>query len=131
MRVKGIKLNAKWLRETLNYNVVEYLEQADCPVLAETAEKDLQVPPEHARVITESVPGESEWPIIPDMNHFLKEYGGEHPMLGLMKECKSIADKPILPKFDGDHRGMAGKAKISFNKINWRSGTIPGRRFFM
>ena len=95
MRVKGIKLNARWLRETLAYNVTEYLELADCPVLAITGEKDLQVPPEHARLIAETVRGESEWHIIPDMNHLLKEYEGQHTMLGLMKEYKSIADKPL------------------------------------
>ncbi|EMR05995.1 Esterase/lipase [Bhargavaea cecembensis DSE10] len=97
MRVKGIRLNAKWLRETLDYNVVEYLTRADCPVLAVTGSKDLQVPPEHARLIAETVPGESEWHIIPDMNHLLKEYEGEHTMLGLLKEYKSIADSPLSP----------------------------------
>lgn len=95
MRVKGIKLNAKWLRETLAYNVVDYLKLTDCPVLAVTGEKDLQVPPEHARLIAETVRGESEWHIIPDMNHLLKVYEGQHTMLGLMKEYKSIADKPL------------------------------------
>ncbi|KZE39887.1 lipase [Bhargavaea cecembensis] len=97
MRVKGIKMNAKWLRETLAYNVVEYLERATCPVLAVTGDKDLQVPPEHARLIAETVPGESEWHIIPDMNHLLKEYEGEHTMLGLLKEYKSVADSPLSP----------------------------------
>ncbi|WP_213423450.1 alpha/beta hydrolase family protein [Bhargavaea massiliensis] len=97
MRVKGIRLNAKWLRETLDYDVVEYLTRADCPVLAVTGSKDLQVPPEHARLIAETVPGESEWHIIPDMNHLLKEYEGEHTMLGLLKEYKSIADSPLSP----------------------------------
>jgi uncharacterized protein len=101
MRVKGIKLNAKWIRETLVYNTVEYLERANCPVLAVTGGKDLQVPPEHARLIAETVPGESEWHIIPEMNHLLKEYEGEHTMLGLLKEYKSTADSPLSPKLTG------------------------------
>jgi len=95
MRVKGIKLNAKWLRETLEYNVVDYLQTVTCPVLAVTGEKDVQVPPEHARKIAESVQGEAEWHIIPNMNHILRQYEGEHTMLGILKEYQSIIDEPL------------------------------------
>lgn len=95
IRVQGIKLNAKWLRETMNYNVCEYLEKVDCPVLSITGDKDIQVPPEHARLIAEMVKGEAEWHIIPDMNHILRKYDGEHTMLGLKKEYKALLDQPI------------------------------------
>lgn len=95
MRVKGIKLNAKWLRETLSYNVCDYLEEVTCPVLAITGEKDLQVPPDHARLIAEKVQGEAEWHIISDMNHMLRTYKGDHTMLGLMKEYKTQLNQPI------------------------------------
>ena len=95
MRVKGIKLNAKWLRETMSYNVCDYLEEVTCPVLAITGEKDLQVPPDHAKLIAEMVKGEAEWHVISDMNHMLRTYEDEHTMLGLMKEYKTQLDKPI------------------------------------
>jgi len=95
MRVKGIKLNAKWLRETMDYNVVDYLKEVECPVLAITGEKDLQVPPDHARKIAATVQGEAKWHIIPDMNHMLRKYEGQHTMLGLMKEYKTQIDQPI------------------------------------
>lgn len=98
MRIKGIKVNAKWIRETLDYNVIDYLKRVECPVLAITGAKDVQVPPDHARLTADTVQGNSEWHIIPDMNHMLKDYEGEHTMLGLLKEYKSIADSPLSPK---------------------------------
>lgn len=95
MRIKGIKINAKWLRETLAYNVIDYLEEVECPVLAITGEKDLQVPPEQVKRIPELVQGEAEWHIIPDMNHILRKYEGQHTMLGLLKEYKTQLHEPI------------------------------------
>lgn len=95
MRVKGVKLNAKWLRETMQYNVVDHLKNVTCPVLAITGEKDLQVPPEHAEKIAEYVQGEAEWHVIPNMNHMLRKYDGEHTMVGLMKEYKAQINEPI------------------------------------
>lgn len=95
MRVQGIKLNAKWIRETLEYNVCDHLEKVTCPVLAITGEKDVQVPPEHARKIAELVKGEAEWYIVPDMNHILRKYEGDHTMLGLLKEYKKQLGQPI------------------------------------
>lgn len=95
MRVRGVKLNAKWFRETLAYNVCDYLEEVTCPVLAITGEKDIQVPPEHAKQTAEIVKGEAEWHIIPDMNHMLRKFEGEHTMLGIMKEYKSQINQPL------------------------------------
>ena len=95
MRVQGVKINAKWLRETLVYNVCDYLQEVTCPVLAITGEKDLQVPPDHVKRIAEMVKGEAGWHIIPDMNHILRKYEGNHTMLGLLKEYKTQLDQPI------------------------------------
>lgn len=95
IRIKGVKLNAKWLRETLDYNVYDYLKDVTCPVLAITGGKDVQVPPEHARWIAETVKGDSEWHVISNMNHILRDYEGEHSMLRLMKEYKSLLDEPL------------------------------------
>ncbi|PFK40986.1 lipase [Bacillus cereus] len=95
MWVKGTKLNAKWLREQLQYNVVTYLEQVSCPVLAITGDNDIQVPPEHAKLIASYVNGEAEWHIIPNMNHILRNYEHKHTMIQLMKEYKGLMDKCI------------------------------------
>ncbi|WP_100011289.1 alpha/beta hydrolase [Lentibacillus sediminis] len=95
MRIRGAKLNAKWLREQMEFNVCDYLTETHCPVLAITGDKDIQVPPDHARIIAEMVPGESEWHVIPDMNHILRKYERDHTMLGLMKEYKRMLDQPL------------------------------------
>jgi uncharacterized protein len=95
MRVQGVRINAKWLRETLAYNVCDYLNEVTCPVLAITGEKDIQVPPDHVKLIAEMVKGESEWHLIPNMNHILRKYAGQHTMLGLLKEYKTQLGQPI------------------------------------
>lgn len=95
MRIKGVKVNAKWIREQFQYNAVEYLERVECPVLAITGDKDIQVPPEQARDIAEYAAGEAEWNIIPNMNHILREVDKDHTMLGLMKEYKGLVNKGI------------------------------------
>lgn len=95
MRLQGVKLNAKWLREIYAYNVCDYLKEVTCPVLAITGEKDIQVPPEHAKLMAEMVKGEAEWHIIPDMNHIFRKYEGQHTMLGLLKEYKSQLNQPM------------------------------------
>ncbi|WP_033543488.1 alpha/beta hydrolase family protein [Planococcus sp. CAU13] len=98
MRIQGIRINAKWMRETLSFNTTDYLNEVDCPVLAVTGEKDVQVPPEHVKRIPELVKGEAEWHIIPGMNHILRNYEGEHTMLGLIKEYKAQMGQPIDPQ---------------------------------
>ncbi|MDZ5609812.1 alpha/beta fold hydrolase [Bacillus pseudomycoides] len=95
IRIKGAKVNAKWVREQLQYNVVTYLEQVSCPVLAITGDSDIQVPPEHAKLIASYVNGEAEWHIIPNMNHILRNYEHKHTMIRLMKEYKGLMDKSI------------------------------------
>lgn len=97
MRVRGVRLNAKWMRETLTYDVGEYLKDVTCPVLAVTGGKDVQVPPEDAEKIAEMVQGEAEYHIIKNMNHILRNFDGNHTLLGLMKEYKSLMKQPIDP----------------------------------
>lgn len=96
MKVQGLTLNAKWMRELRKFNVCDYLKEVTCPVLAITGDKDIQVPPEHAKTIAEMVKGEGEWHIIPNMNHVFRPFEGEHTMLGLMKEYRALIQKPIM-----------------------------------
>lgn len=95
MRIQGVRINAKWMRETLAFNTTDYLKEVECPVLATTGDKDVQVPPEHTERIAELVKGEAEWHIIPGMNHIFRKYEGEHTWLGLIKEYKAQLDQPI------------------------------------
>ena len=95
MRIQGVRVNAKWLRETLSFNTLDYLKEVECPVLAITGANDVQVPPEHVKRIPELVKGEAEWHIIPGMNHIFRKFEGKHTMLGLIKEYKTQLNQPI------------------------------------
>lgn len=95
MNIQGLKINAKWMRELRKFNVCDYLKEVTSPVLAITGEKDIQVPPEHAKQIAELVKGEAEWHVIPNMNHVFRIYDGQHTMLGLMKEYVTLLNQPI------------------------------------
>lgn len=112
MRIQGVRINAKWLRETLAFDTAVYLKRVECPVLAVTGDKDVQVPPEHVKRIPELVKGEAEWHIIPGMNHILRKYEGQHTMLGLIKEYKAQLGQPI----DGDLLAVLGEWLERFRK---------------
>ncbi|MBP1154520.1 MULTISPECIES: alpha/beta hydrolase [unclassified Paenibacillus] len=105
IRIQGKKINAKWFREHDAYNVLDDLEKVFCPVLAITGSKDLQVEPEHARVIAETVQGPSEWHIIPDMTHILKKTNDELTMLTLLKSYKKMTGEP----FDHEMMGLIAR----------------------
>jgi len=95
MRVKGIRINAKWMRETLAFDVSKYLRGLTCPVLVVSGEKDVQVPPKDAEKIADNIQGKAEWYIVDDMNHILRKFAGNHTMLNLSKEYKSQINQPI------------------------------------
>ncbi|MCR8845164.1 lysophospholipase [Paenibacillus sp. SC116] len=95
IRFKGKKIGAKWFREHAALNTFDYVSQVSCPLIAITGSNDLQTPPDHARKFAEAAKGESEWHIIPQMNHILRKYEKPHTMLGLMKEYKSLFTTPI------------------------------------
>ncbi|HEX6594455.1 MAG TPA: alpha/beta fold hydrolase [Bacillota bacterium] len=95
MRIRGTKINAQWIRDQKLYNVCRYLPKVTCPVLAITGEKDVQVPPDHAERIAEMVQGESEWHLIPQMNHILRTVTNTPSILRLKKEYKQLIDDPL------------------------------------
>ncbi|GGG26018.1 alpha/beta hydrolase [Paenibacillus abyssi] len=98
IRIYGlIPFNAKWYREQYAYNVMDELSKVTCPTLAITGSNDIQVIPDHARLAAETVKGESEWHVIPHMNHILRKYEKPHTMLNLLKEYKKLINKPIDP----------------------------------
>ncbi|WP_036605651.1 alpha/beta hydrolase family protein [Paenibacillus assamensis] len=99
IKFKGKKIGAKWFREHAELNILDYVSQISCPILAITGSNDLQTPPNHARKFAEAAKGEAEWHIIPHMNHILRKYEKPHTMLGLLKEYKSLFTTPIDTEF--------------------------------
>lgn len=100
IRISGFKMNAKWIREHAAYDVARDLPSVRCPTLAISGTKDIQVLPEHARLIAETVAGPAEWHIIPDMTHLLRRTNTLVSMVTLMKlyklQCKESVDAELL-----------------------------------
>lgn len=89
------KINAKWMREHFAYNVVNDLRDVSCLTLAITGSKDVQVLPEHAKRLAETVKGKSEYYIIEGMNHLLRKQSSPTSILNIKKDYKKLANKPI------------------------------------
>lgn len=95
IRVSGVKVNAKWIREHCEYDVTRDLPKVHCPTLAIGGTKDVHVLPEHARQTAETVAGPAEWHIIPDMTHALRRTTQPVSMVTLMKLYKQQCKEPI------------------------------------
>jgi uncharacterized protein len=71
-RQLSVKINAKWLREFLNYTPADDLINIHLPVLAITGAKDITVDPAEVAQIEKLVPGDFEGHVVPDVTHLLR-----------------------------------------------------------
>ncbi|WP_368505796.1 alpha/beta hydrolase family protein [Alkalihalophilus sp. As8PL] len=94
-RFQGVKVNAKWFREHYQFNVRESLKKVECPVLAVTGAKDLQVIPERVFEVEKLVKGPVEAKIIQGMNHMLRDQEEDYSILQLKKAYKQTGTKPL------------------------------------
>lgn len=92
------KINAKWYREHLLYDVFSDLEQAVCPALAVNGSTDIQVTPEKALDLGTYVKGPAEAYVIEHMNHLLKENSSRASVLSVMKDYRADMNKPLHPE---------------------------------
>ncbi|MGA9288193.1 MAG: alpha/beta hydrolase [Anaerobacillus sp.] len=95
IRYKGQKINAKWNREHENVDVREYLQDIDCPVLAITGSKDVQVKSEDLKVISALVQGECDTYIIEDMTHILRKTSVDYRISNILKDYKNQVKKTL------------------------------------
>ena len=72
VRIQGKKLNARWLREFMDYEPTATFAQITCPILVVVPEHDMQVPPEDGSTICELVRGPCEQLIVPGLSHILR-----------------------------------------------------------
>ncbi|WP_413382126.1 alpha/beta hydrolase family protein [Alkalihalobacillus sp. 1P02AB] len=98
IRFKGRKIQAKWLREHLDFDVKKALQQVQCPVLAITGTKDVQVKPEQIKEVAALVRGECETHLINHLTHMLRKTSKEHKMNVILKDYKKQVKKPIDPE---------------------------------
>lgn len=92
------KMNAKWYREHLRYNVFEDLAKVTCPALAINGSTDVQVTPEKALELGQYVKGPAEAYVIEGMNHLLKENNQQASVLNILKDYRADMDKPLHPE---------------------------------
>lgn len=95
MKINMVKINAKWIREHFQYNVANDLPYVECPILAITGSKDLQVNPEDAKRIASLGKGPSEYHIIEGLNHILRLQEDELSFLKIKKIYMKNLDKPL------------------------------------
>ncbi len=99
IRFQGVKMPAKWFREHYEYDVYEGLRQIECPVLAITGSKDVQVTPERVYEVPNLVKGVAEVHIVEGMNHMLRDQQVEANILQLKKVYKRVGEQPLSPTF--------------------------------
>ena len=76
-RQLNVKINAKWLREFLEYTPAEDLVKITVPILAITGSKDIQVDPAELSRMKEMVKSEYESHLLSDVTHMLRTDPGK------------------------------------------------------
>jgi uncharacterized protein len=72
IRIQGKKLNARWLRQFMDYDPVPIFKRIQTPLLVLIGEHDMQVPPDDAGMSETLVKGPCEEHIIEGMSHILR-----------------------------------------------------------
>lgn len=98
IRYNGQKINAKWNREHEHFDVREYLTKVECPVLAITGLKDVQVKSEQAEIVCALVQGKCESHILPDVTHLLRKTVVPDRFSSIMNDYKNQVKQPIDPE---------------------------------
>ena len=90
------KLNAKWMREFLEYNPADDLPKIQAPVLAITGSKDIQVNPSDLKRMAGLVKSEFEGHEVPDVTHILRAEAGEATLSTYRQQVQQPVDKRVL-----------------------------------
>jgi len=72
VRIQGVRVNARWVRDFVRYDPAPALRQLTLPVLAITGGHDLQVPPADVAAIGQLVGGPFEGHVVGDLSHILR-----------------------------------------------------------
>lgn len=95
IKYKGKKINAKWNREHVQFDVSKPLQKVTCPVLAITGTKDVNVKVSDLDKVKALVQGECETHIIQDMTHMLRKTDVEYSMSKIMNNNKKSLKQPV------------------------------------
>ncbi|HEY9577870.1 MAG TPA: alpha/beta hydrolase [Pseudobacillus sp.] len=95
IRIQGIKQPAKWFREHDAYNTRAALQNVTCPVFTLHGDKDPLVESAVLEELAGLVQGESEYHIVQDMEHGLREQTEPKSILEMGKLMKTILKRPL------------------------------------
>ncbi len=109
-RIQGQKINAKWMREFIDYDPHTALRSLDAPLLAITGDKDIQVDPSDLDEVCSIVNGPCTAIRTPDVDHILRYEAEPHSN---PNKYKKKLDQPI------DER-------VTKQISDWLSGFAPG-----
>lgn len=109
-RLGGVRLNAKWFREYLDYDPRTDLGRLDLPVLAITGSKDLQVDPADLEAIAASVPGSVQTWLAPDVTHLLRVQPGAPSLKAYKQEVRRPVDPELIERLTGWIRAQLEQA---------------------
>ncbi|WP_246939357.1 alpha/beta hydrolase [Bacillus pinisoli] len=116
IKVQFQKVNAKWIREHFEYDVIKDLEKVNVPVLAITGARDIQANPNVLRNLAKYVKGDSEYHIIDNMGHSLKYQSETSTMFSIKKDLVKEASLPIHPELEPIIKSWLDKHVSQTNK---------------
>lgn len=96
VRVQGKKLNARWIRQFLDYDPVPVFERISAPVLAVIGDHDMQVPPEDLGKLERLVHGECELRTVKGLSHILRPDPDRLGPRGYRKAVKQPVSPAVL-----------------------------------
>lgn len=101
VRVAGMRMNARWMREMLHHDPRPELAKIQVPVLAITGDKDIQVDPADLDEISRLVPGAVEVHRIPDLTHVLRRDPGRPSVRSYPRLLRQPVDADLLAQVAG------------------------------
>lgn len=101
VRIVGMPLNARWMRELLDHDPRPDLTNIKVPVLAITGGKDVQVDPADLDEIRRLVPGDVKVHRIPDLTHVLRRDPGRPSVRSYPRLLRQPVDADLLAQVSG------------------------------
>ncbi len=96
MRVLGVPLNARWMRENMAHDSRDDLAAIHAPVLAVTGAKDVQVSPADLDEMRRLVPGPAEIHRVPDLTHVLRRDPGRPSVRAYGRLLREPVDAELI-----------------------------------
>lgn len=93
-RIQGQKVNARWMREFLDYDPEPILRMTTGPLLAITGSKDVQVDPDDLEMVRAVASDRATTVLAPDVDHILRH---EDAPVSNPNAYKAKLDEPIDP----------------------------------